>query len=1540
MRQVKSLIRNLEKSDDPMAHQQLLTLQQMMHQLSIEQSNSDPRRARFNALDQQRHRHLNDRTESGTHDFTLQSAHGLENSLDGDPTIDLQYAQQLQEEKEGLMQQNEIMRKIIESQKKLSALQEQHDHVLSIQKKAENKLAEAKALQDQLAVSNPDLSEWVTQMQREAAAGTLLLPPTTVVREPRRGGTPSSSRRLQQQQQQQHPTGPPPPHAAVGNVPGGDSSSAWAAWDLAADGASFDAAGGAVGGLPWESSTGNLGIEHLERRVRQLQGVAAQQGKLGFVDREDAAVECEQAELQSSQLTDNIRALQEQKFHVDRLLSELTTLQSEASSLGFHGNLATGSVNQVSKADPVMRAPPAKGSVPFEQLSSKEKRRQVNEMRKTLQQLQSAVKNLEPDVTHGATGSNPDAAAAAALLDLEPRPPRGSVTYKKDNLQGDFPARRHYEAEGRANEEPDVVAGVATATAAVQQQQPPADLLASAQGKASGDVLADKVRQLQTTRNQLQYLQSLVASLQDDTADSVATAPGNSLPSGGEADPRREQQQRRCLQQLQEQRLRLSLLRQQLTPGGGGGQQQLPAKNQMRAAPAAAAEAPQRLLPPPPPQATTRLGGPSAEGPSPAKKDNLSPQPKNLYDPAKASNRSLEQQQSSLNLEPSGGGGGALSRDKAILEELLQQERSKQLLSYSHNEDVRSPSSCSASSGPMEEPGGSVMAGGNTTIAATWGGSSTQENLEDDEDDDEDRQEGSVGAGHDSEGSRSDFENDTSRAMPPPIPGRDHPHAAADASPAPLGRMDNRLTHTNLTRVVNGPYSRGGQPSRWQGSAGLLNAPILRQHSAGGQNEATTPDDERAVGGVAGQMMHQLSQHLQQQLETTNAIYQSILQEQQALTASSAAAISPGASIRVPTMDAVQHCAIQQQLLLSIIHCYQLLSIQQLEISQLQHATHQGYSPMVDEALGGGGGAALPSGDHGGSPFLLSTELTSAAWAQGAGAAAHQPLHHALPTEARGAPPGATLNNQVVPGCRANNFWDNFRSYSRQNLLSNPGTAPKTNELPANFQVQHTHPSGPIPMATASRMKSWTSPRDPRDGPTSSVLTGSSSRARQVRPVLNVWPQEPAGNRTNDSKQANGSQSHLCSLDPVADAPSMSSLRQQASAAFQQQQQQQPACDVLKMSIGAEVSRLLEGKEDAASLAAVLRQLQLLNCPPQPDLSLGQPCGGARRKVPSSVKSNVPKENHALNGDSPLVFQRGTSESSPDLVASVEFSADSRTRTEETLSDSSFDKNTSRPLAAVTARKRAKPLCSSASQPPHLPTLSSSSSLERSAAAEQMVAERDCDADEEQGATARPVEPAFEQTWPERDTTVSAPAVELPPPSVEGPAAEPLPGLDNMLLLAEAHALRGVNQDVQQAMYNFEMALLRQGLVADGEQQGEEAEDDEDRELETEPEAEGTQDLAEADQSPAAEQDAADQQPEDVAAPAALLGAVGGAVSGAVGGADGGTADLPIEDPVARPAAPQDEPEVSHEEAAAAPGGNQSEDSSTRQQDGAHPPNS
>ncbi|XP_026478549.1 uncharacterized protein DDB_G0283357 isoform X4 [Ctenocephalides felis] len=55
-----------------------------------------------------------------------------------------------------------------------------------------------------------------------------------------------------------------------------------------------------------------------------------------------------------------------------------------------------------------------------------------------------------------------------------------------------------------------------------------------------------------------------------------------------------------------------------------------------------------------------------------------------------------------------------------------------------------------------------------------------------------------------------------------------------------------------------------------------------------------------------------------------------------------------------------------------------------------------------------------------------------------------------------------TLNNQVPPGNRANNYWDNFRSYSRQNLLSGNSKSSKESIPTAISQ------SGPSPLVTRS----------------------------------------------------------------------------------------------------------------------------------------------------------------------------------------------------------------------------------------------------------------------------------------------------------------------------------------------------------------------------------------------------------------------------------------------------------------------------------------
>lgn len=52
----------------------------------------------------------------------------------------------------------------------------------------------------------------------------------------------------------------------------------------------------------------------------------------------------------------------------------------------------------------------------------------------------------------------------------------------------------------------------------------------------------------------------------------------------------------------------------------------------------------------------------------------------------------------------------------------------------------------------------------------------------------------------------------------------------------------------------------------------------------------------------------------------------------------------------------------------------------------------------------------------------------------------------------------ATLNNQVPPGNRANNYWDNFRSHSRQNLLSNKSNEEQNLDF-QQYRRQRTRPS-------------------------------------------------------------------------------------------------------------------------------------------------------------------------------------------------------------------------------------------------------------------------------------------------------------------------------------------------------------------------------------------------------------------------------------------------------------------------------------------------
>lgn len=175
-----------------------------------------------------------------------------------------------------------------------------------------------------------------------------------------------------------------------------------------------------------------------------------------------------------------------------------------------------------------------------------------------------------------------------------------------------------------------------------------------------------------------------------------------------------------------------------------------------------------------------------------------------------------------------------------------------------------------------------------------------------------------------------------------------------------------------------------------------------------------------------------------------------------------------------------------QQLLLCLSQCYHALYMQQLEIHHLQRCmwhnvdgenSHQQNhlntrSNHEDSSFRP---YCIPSWPN---PFnppshlfpdqmspLSSTACfhryanhSNSSYATGSGTQPARAVIH--PTSQNNVSAQETLNNQVPPRTRANNFWDNFRSYSRQNLLSTSNTT-KRNENIASLvtpQVRQVYP--------------------------------------------------------------------------------------------------------------------------------------------------------------------------------------------------------------------------------------------------------------------------------------------------------------------------------------------------------------------------------------------------------------------------------------------------------------------------------------------------
>lgn len=98
-------------------------------------------------------------------------------------------------------------------------------------------------------------------------------------------------------------------------------------------------------------------------------------------------------------------------------------------------------------------------------------------------------------------------------------------------------------------------------------------------------------------------------------------------------------------------------------------------------------------------------------------------------------------------------------------------------------------------------------------------------------------------------------------------------------------------------------------------------------------------------------------------------------------------------------------------------------------------------------------------------------------------------LNHLNDPEANGA-----LNNQVAPGMRANNYWDNFRSYSRQNRLSN--ASPGSMQQPPNVVnpiVATSHAVSGVVTGSGAPNVAQVTPRQLQANPSvPSVVSGNS----------------------------------------------------------------------------------------------------------------------------------------------------------------------------------------------------------------------------------------------------------------------------------------------------------------------------------------------------------------------------------------------------------------------------------------------------------------
>lgn len=138
------------------------------------------------------------------------------------------------------------------------------------------------------------------------------------------------------------------------------------------------------------------------------------------------------------------------------------------------------------------------------------------------------------------------------------------------------------------------------------------------------------------------------------------------------------------------------------------------------------------------------------------------------------------------------------------------------------------------------------------------------------------------------------------------------------------------------------------------------------------------------------------------------------------------------------------------------------------------------------------------------------------------GVGLYPPNFHISDSDARVS--SGALNNQVSPGMRANNYYDNFRSYSRQNRLSGPHGPPPPSSVNSVFQAHHsnTEQNNVNNSGTRPRRKHNINREQNRDSTNRSEQSNLRRRTEGANPVLaaNTY-NSPTTDRATDSLTKN-----------------------------------------------------------------------------------------------------------------------------------------------------------------------------------------------------------------------------------------------------------------------------------------------------------------------------------------------------------------------------------------------------------------------------------